>query len=66
MNAFLVLGFIAGILYGIFIDGTFFKIYFALIMFYFVVFNNLLINKKDYTKRKNILATTWNGMTSLF
>jgi hypothetical protein len=63
MNALMCLGLIAGILYGIFVDGTYFKIYFALVIIYTVVFNNLLVNKKDITKRKNILVTTWNGNT---
>lgn len=61
MNALLVLGYIAGLLYGLLIDGTFLKIYFALIIFYMIVFQNLLINKKHTTLRKNILVTSWGG-----
>jgi hypothetical protein len=38
MNALIVLGFIAAILYGIFVDGTYFKIYFALVAVYTVIF----------------------------
>ena len=45
MNAMFGIGVVAGIIYSIFVDGTFFKIYFAAIIFYIVVFNNLLIDK---------------------
>lgn len=38
MNALIILGIIAGIIYGLFIDGTFFKIYFALVVAYIVIF----------------------------
>ncbi len=62
MNALFGIGVVSGIIYGLFIDGTFFKIYFAILLFYTIVFNNLLINKKQTTKRKNISATTWGGM----
>jgi hypothetical protein len=55
------IGFLSGIVYGIWIDGTFFKIYFTILALYTIVFNNLLINKKQTTKRKNIAATSWCG-----
>lgn len=61
MNALIVLGFIAAILYGIFIDGTFFKIYFSLVFLYTVFFNYIFIRRSDLTKRKNITAVTWSG-----
>lgn len=61
MNALFGIGCVAGIIYGIFVDGTFFKIYFALIAFYTVVFNFLLIDRKQLTTRKNINATSWGG-----
>lgn len=61
MNALIVLGFIAAILYGIFIDGTFFKIYFALIAIYTVIFQFIFINRSHFTKRKNITVATWGG-----
>jgi hypothetical protein len=37
---------ITGIIYGVFVDGTYFKIYLAVLAFYTIVFNFLLINKK--------------------
>jgi Ca2+/Na+ antiporter len=58
-NAMIGIGFLSGIVYGIWIDGTFFKIYFTILALYTIVFNNLLINKKQTTKRKNIAATSW-------
>ena len=61
MNALFGVGAVSGLLYGIFVDGTYFKIFFAVLIFYTVVFNNLLVNKKHTTKRKNIMATTWSG-----
>ncbi len=61
MNAFFGIGFVTAILYGILVDGTYLKIYFALTLIYIVVFNNLLINKKHFTKRKNINVTSWCG-----
>ena len=59
-NALIGIGFVAGVVYGILIDGTFFKIYFTLILVYMIVVENFLINKKDFNKRKNINVTSWN------
>ncbi len=61
MNALFGVGAISGVLYGIFVDGTYFKIFFAVLAFYTIVFNNLLVNKKQTTKRKNIMGTTWGA-----
>lgn len=60
MNALFGIAVVTGLIYGIFIDGTYFKIYLAVLAFYTIVFNYLLINKKQTTKRKNIMITTWN------
>ena len=59
-NAFIGIGFVAGVLYGILIDGTFLIIYLTLILVYMIVVENFLINKKDFNKRKNINVTSWN------
>lgn len=64
-NALIGIGFVAGLVYGILIDGTFFKIYFTLILLYMIVTENFLINKKDFNKRKNINATSWNRKSNL-
>ncbi len=61
MNALIILGFLAAIIYGIFIDGTYFKIYFALVLLYTVIFNYVFIRRSDLIKRKNITAVTWSG-----
>ena len=61
MNALIILGFLAAILYGLFVDGTYFKIYFALVLIYIVIFNFIFINRAHVTKRKNITVATWNG-----
>ena len=65
MNALIIIGFIAAIFYGIFVDGTYFKIYFTLLFLYTVICNHLLINKNDISKRRNILVTSWNGTSAL-
>ena len=61
MNAFLGLGIIAAIFYGLFIDGTFFKIYFALVALYYVIFQNIFVDRSYIPKRKNITVSTWGG-----
>lgn len=60
-NAFIGIGFVAGVLYGILIDGTFLIIYITLILVYMIVVENFLISRKDFNKRKNINVTSWNG-----
>ena len=60
-NAFIGIGFVAGVLYGILIDGTFLIIYLTLILVYMIVVENFLISRKDFNKRKNINVTSWNG-----
>ncbi len=61
MNAFFGVGILTAILYGILIDGTFFKLYFVLLAIYTIVCNHLCINKKHVSKRRNITITTWDG-----
>ena len=61
MNALIVLAILTGIFYGIFIDGTFFKIYFALLVIYHVLTQVIFVNKKDIIKRKKITITTWDA-----
>lgn len=61
MNALIVIGFISAIIYGILVDGTFFKIYFALVALYTVIFQFVFINRKQIIKRKNITVSTWAG-----
>ena len=66
MNAFFGIAIITGIIYGIFIDGTYFKIYFGLLAIYHVVTQHILINRKELTKRKGILVTSWDGKLYIF
>lgn len=63
-SALFVIGCISGVVYGIFVDGTFFKIYFAILAFYTVVFGNFLVDRKQSIKRKNMNITSWNGIVS--
>jgi len=50
---------LAGIIYGIFVDGTFWKIYATLVTVYlgFVLWQR---DSKENPKRKTILASTWS------
>ena len=63
MNALLGVSIATAIVYGIFIDGTFFKIYSAMLVIYFIVTQVLLKNNKNLTKRKNIMVASWGGNT---
>lgn len=44
MNALIGVGFAAGVVYGILIDGTYFRIYFAILALYTIVCNYLSID----------------------
>ena len=59
MNALIGCLIIAGILYGIFVDSTFWKIYGAVIVCYtgFVLWQR---DARENPKRKTILIATWN------
>lgn len=63
MNAFFGIGIVSGLVYGIIVDGTYWKIFFAIMLFYIVVFNNLLVDKSHVTTRKNINVTSWGAPT---
>ena len=59
MNAFKGCLILAGILYGIFVDGTFWKYYAAVVACY-VVFVLVQRDGRENPKRKTILIGTWN------
>ncbi len=59
MNALIGLLILAGALYGVLFDGTFWKIYGALVALYFV-FINLYKTGKENPKRKTILISSWD------
>lgn len=65
MNALFGISIFTAILYGIFVDGTYFKIYFAVLALYYLVTQVILKNTKNITKRKNIMVATWSGKLSL-
>ena len=62
MNALNFLFLVAGAIYGVFVDGTFWKIYFVLVVLY-TIFHLLTRNQRENTKRKNIMISTWSGKT---
>lgn len=61
MNALLSLLIVTGMLYGILINGTFWKLYFALVTVYFIVTHFFLRNGRYNGKRKTILISTWDN-----
>jgi len=65
MNAFFGIGIIAAIIYSLFIDMTFLKIYAILLIFY-IILTQLGISSKynDFRKRSNIAS--WNGIFNIF
>ena len=60
MNALLQLFIWTGIIYGIFVDGTFWKIYFTLLVAY-TAWWKITRNERDNPKRKTIMISTWSG-----
>ena len=60
MNAFYGIGIVSSVVYGMLVDGTYWKIYTVLTVLY-LVFVLCSRNKRDNPKRKTIMAATWNG-----
>ena len=58
MNALVWLLGLAGVIYGIFCDGTFWKIYGVLVLLY-TVFIIMFKNARENTKRKTMLISSW-------
>ncbi len=65
MNALLVLLILAGLIYGILVDGTFWKIY-GIIVTLYLVFVLWQRDSKENPKRKTILASTWSRKLTFF
>jgi hypothetical protein len=63
MNAFFGIGIVTAILYGLLIDGTFFKLYFVLLIGYICIFQFIFLKRGDFSKRKNLVVATWGGKT---
>ncbi len=61
MNALFGVGVVSAVVFGILVDGTFFKIYFAVLAIYTIVCNYILIDRSHITKRKNISVTSWGA-----
>ena len=59
MNALVGLLILAGILYGILVDGTFWKIYSVLVTLY-LIFVLMYREKRTNIKRKTLLMSTWD------
>jgi hypothetical protein len=59
MNTLIGLLIIAGMLYGLLIDAMFWKIYFALVLAYYVVTWLFIRDRYDHNLRKNILNASW-------
>ncbi len=63
MNALWGLMILTGILYGCFVDATFWKLY-GLVVLLYTIFVNLQKNKRDNHRRKTLLISTWGGKYS--
>ena len=59
MNALFGCWLLTCILYGIFVDGTYWKIYGALLVAYFA-FVRWQMDARENPKRKTMLISTWN------
>ena len=59
LNAIYGSSLVAGILYGVFVDSTFIKLFFAIFIPYTVVTQFFMRNLKDHTKRKGTQISTW-------
>jgi hypothetical protein len=59
MNTFFGIGILAAIIYGLLVDGMYFKIYAVLLVAYVVIFQFIFLNRGDITKRKNLTIATW-------
>jgi hypothetical protein len=61
MNSFIGIGILTAILYGIYVDGTFFKMYIILLVIY-----TILTQIGSYSRynngRKKCTISTWNGL----
>ena len=58
INAFYGIGYFSAVIYGLLIDGTYWKIYATLLVAYLIfVFSQRVI--KDNPKRKTLIAATW-------
>jgi cell shape-determining protein MreD len=62
MNALLGLAILAAILYGILLDGAFWRIYGICVLVY-LLFVMCATNKRDNHKRRIITLSTWDRKT---
>jgi len=60
MNALFGIGIAASIIHGVLFDGTFWKIYGTIFVFY-LLFVLVTRNMRDNPKRKTIMAASWSG-----
>ena len=59
MNALIGLLILTGIIYGIWVDATFWTIY-ALVLTIYTIFVTTQKNSKENPKRKTVMISTWN------
>lgn len=60
MNALWGLFILAGLIYGLFVDGTFWKIYLVLVIAYYA-FTMWYRDARANNLRKTIMISTWGG-----
>lgn len=65
MNALMATAWATGIIYSIFIDGRFMKIYLAILIPFLVVTQVFIKPHKENSKRKGTAISTWDRKYSL-
>lgn len=61
MNSFIGIGILTAILYGIYVDGTFFKMYIILLLAYTILTQIGTLNRFNNGRKKCNIAS-WNGL----
>ena len=62
MNAFKGIAIVSAIIYGIFVDATYFKIY-AVLMLAYIILTQIGTSSKYNNPRKKCNIASWNGYT---
>ena len=65
MNALIGLLILTGIIYGIWVDATFWKIY-AIVLTIYTIFVTTQKSSKENPKRKTVMISTWSCKCVLY
>lgn len=59
MNALLGLGILTGLLYSLFVDSTFFKLYVVIVVIYYVLTQLVFVERDPIKMRRSIMIGSW-------